>query len=447
MKIKPSLSVRQQQKLSPRLYQSLKILRPDAAALQELIRKELYENPVLEIPEPADFDTGSPPGPALWRDYEMAARQTGSRSMRTGRPAAGPAELAASPVTLADHLTLQLDLARLSPARRRLGLAIIGSLDGDGYLRDPLRDVARAGGGTAAETRKVLRIVQEFDPPGVAARNLEECLMIQLKQMGAGKTALAIAEKHLGQVARGASRDIARELGAPAGRVEKAIALIRSLSPSPGSLFDASPPAAAVIPDVFIQVSQGRVQVLANPELTPALKVNPIYKNMAGAAEAATRDFIKSRLASAGRLIRDVNKRRTTLIKVSRAIAKAQPAFFDSGPEYLKPLTLDRIAAALGVHPSTVSRAIMGKYMSTPFGVFEFSYFFSAGYAAAGGNLAASAIKKRLVSLIAGEDSRRPFSDQRLADLLKKEYISISRRTVAKYRQQAAILPASQRRK
>ncbi len=446
MKIKPSLTIRQQQKLSPRLYQSLKILRLDAAGLRELIRREIDENPVLEIPEPADLDIAPAPGRRLWRDYAAVAR-TGSRA---GVPASGtviPPELAASPLTLADHLTLQLDLKDLSPAARRLGLAIIGNLDDDGYLREAVRDVARAAGSNTAQAGKVLKLVQEFDPPGVAARSLEECLAIQLRQLGAGKTALRIAEKHLKQVARGASGEIARELGAQKDRVEKAIDLIRSLNPSPGSLFDAGPPAAVVIPDVFVQVSQGRVQVLANRELTPFLKVNLMYKKMAAGGEAATRDYIKSRLKNANEFIRDINKRRITMIKVARAIAEAQPGFFEHGPGHLKPLTLEQIADSLYVHPSTVSRAIVGKYMNTPFGVFELRYFFSAGYAAAGGSLASSAIKKRIAVLIADEDSRRPLSDQRLTDLLKKEEISISRRTVAKYRQQAAIPPASRRRR
>ncbi len=447
MKIKPVLSARQQLKLSPRLYQSLKVLRLDAAGLQELIQREIDENPVLEIPEPADFDMGRAPSRELWRDY-LAVQPPSSQGRRPQRAPLNPAELAANPVTLADHLTLQLDLKELPPAKRRLGLALIGSLDSDGYLRDSVSDIARSLSRPVAAVRQVLKVIQEFDPHGVAARNLEECLQIQLRQLGAGRTALKIAEKHLQQVARGATGEIARELGVPPARVEKAVALIRSLNPSPGSIFDASPPAAAVIPDVFVESRQGSVRALANRELLPPLRTSPMYKKMAASSgEAAIRDYIKLKLKNANQLIRDINRRRATVVKVARAIAEAQPGFFEQGPGCLRPLSLEDIATSLDVHPSTISRAILGKYMSTPFGIFELRYFFSSGYATAGGGLAASAIKKQISNMIAGEDSRRPLSDQQLAELLKKDQISISRRTVAKYRQQAAIPPASQRRR
>jgi RNA polymerase sigma-54 factor len=451
MEIKPTLSHRQQLVLSPRLYQSLKILRLSATELKELIQQELDENPTLELPEPSDFDLNEEaPGRELWEDY-MGAHRGEERTAGAHRQMPlNPTELTASPVTLADHLTLQLDLEKLTPEKRRVGLAIIGSLDDDGYLREPIEEIAHATGRPTSEVDEVLKIIQSFDPPGVAARSLEECLILQLKQMNASGVACRIVEGHLPEIARGALAKVARSLGVPVLQVERAVKLIRSLSPSPGSLFQTSPPAGAIIPDVYVRKVHGHIQVLANKELLPRLSISPFYKEIAsaaGPADSDTADYVKSKIKDANQLIKDVDQRRATITKVAKAIAEAQQEFFDRGPGYLKPLTLENIAARLDVHPSTISRAILGKYMNTPWGIFELKYFFSAGYVTGGGELSATAVKKRLSQLIADEDLRRPLSDQKLVEMLKKEGISISRRTVAKYREEAGIPPSWQRKR
>jgi RNA polymerase sigma-54 factor len=463
MDLKPTLktapAVSQQLVLSPRLYQSLRILRLGAHELQEVVQKELDENPTLEIPEPADYDLEATPSPEreLWEDYLGAHR--GERGGGDDSTAAA-VELAASPETLTDHLTLQLDLENLTDKQRRIGLAIIGSLDEDGYLREPVEELAHTVDLSATAIEKVLAVVQRFDPPGVAARNLEECLAIQLEQMDAGATAVRVAREFLPQVARGAVAEIAKSLGVTTGKIKRTIELIRKLTPSPGSLFDTSPPAAPVIPDVFARPDRGRVRILANRGIMPSLRLSRVYQQMAiaakdqaaggigkAAADPETARYIKEKLQEASRLIRDIDHRRTTVTKVARAIAESQPEFFRKGPGYLRPLGLEEIASRLEVHPSTVSRAILGKYMSTPYGVFEFRYFFSAGYATTGGEgLSATAVKQRLAGLVAQEDTRRPLSDQKLAGLLQENGLSISRRTVAKYREALGI-PASWERK
>ncbi|MFA5802656.1 MAG: RNA polymerase factor sigma-54 [Thermoleophilia bacterium] len=453
MNLKPVLTTApttsQQLVLSPRLYQSLSILRLGAFELQELIQKELDENPTLEIPEAADFEAepGQVSERELWDDYLGA-----NRGDRGGGNTATPGELTACAETLSEHLTLQLHLENLTDARRRIGLAIIGSLDEDGYLREPVEELAATINKPAAEIEDVLRIVQRFDPPGVAARNLEECLAIQLEQIGAGETAIRIVREFLPQVAHNAFGEIAKSLGVSNLKVRRAVEVIRSLCPSPGSLFDTSPPAAAVIPDVYARVDRGRIRILANREIVPSLKLSRLYQEMASKksdAEPATTAYIKDKLQEASRLIRDIDHRRTTVTKVARAIAEAQPEFFTQGPEHLRPLGLEKIAASLDVHPSTISRALLGKYMSTPHGIFEFRYFFSSGYAAAKGGegLAANAVKKRLAGIIAREDAQHPLSDQKLVGQLKENDISISRRTVAKYREQLGIAPSWERKK
>lgn len=457
MELKPALkaapSVSQQLVLSPRLYQSLSILRLGAPELQELIRKELIENPTLEIPEPSEMDQehGNIAERELWDDY-LGANRSGPRPYSGSSAGATAAELAASPVTLTEHLTLQLGLESLDERRRRIGLAIIGSLDEDGYLRVPLAELAGTIAEPVSEIEEVLALVQHFDPPGVAARNLAECLAIQLEQMVSGDTAVRIARNFLPEVARGAYPEIARALSVSTARVRHAVKLIRSLCPSPGSLFDTSPPASAIIPDVYARPDRGRVRVLANREILPSLRLSRLYKQMAEAGNGASTDkettrYVKEKIREASRLIRDIDHRRATVTKVARAITESQPDFFVKGPEHLRPLGLEEIAGRLEVHPSTVSRAILGKYMSTPYGIFEFRYFFSAGYATSfGAGLSATAVKKRLAGLITAEDSSHPLSDQKLVDQLSESGLSISRRTVAKYREALGI-PASWVRK
>lgn len=454
MELNHTLQTRQQLALSPRLYQSLKVLRLSAHELQDLIQHELDENPTLEIPEPADFDLGSGQGAEmdLWRDLAATARDEGAAPRRDPMRIA-LADLAASPVTLSDHLTLQLNLKQLREAERRTALAIIGSLDEDGYLREPVEEIAATIDRPVAAIGSALKTVQSFDPAGVAARSLEECLTIQLEQMGASALAKQIVRNYLPQVAKSAYGEIAKSLSVPVGRVERAVAVIRGLNPSPGSLFDTNPPAGAVIPDVFINRERGRVRVLANREILPSLHVSRLYRQMADSAgqvkaDAETIAYIKTKIREASRLIRDIDQRRTTVTKVARAIAEAQPEFFEKGSSYLRPLGLEEIAARLKVHPSTISRSILGKYMSTPYGIFEFRYFFSAGYSSCGaGGLASTAVKKRLQKMIEEEDRRRPLSDQKLAGLLKEDDIPISRRTVAKYREEMGIPPSWDRKK
>jgi len=460
MELKPTLKtapvVSQQLVLSPRLYQSLRILRLGAHELQEVVQKQLDENPTLEIPEPADYDLGTAATAdrELWEDYLGSNRSAGGARSQA---AATASEMTATPESLTDHLTLQLHLESMTEDERHIGLAIIGSLDEDGYLREPVEQLAHTVDRAPEEIEKVLAVVQRFDPPGVAARNLEECLAIQLEQIGAGETAIRIVHEFLPQVARGAYAEIAKSLGVTTTRVKKAVELIRQLSPSPGSLYDTSPPAATVIPDVYVRLDRGRVRILPNREIMPSLKLSRVYQELAAAGkdkvsgEAApdpeTLKYVKEKLQEASKLIRDVDQRRATVTRVARAIAEAQPDFFKKGPGYLRPLGLEEIAQRLGVHPSTVSRAILGKYMSTPYGVLEFRYFFAAGYETSGGEgLSATAVKKRLTELIAGEDHQRPLSDQKLADLLKEGGVDISRRTVAKYREAEGI-PASWERK
>lgn len=447
--LRQDTALRQQTALSPRLYQSMKILRLDARDLLDLIQRELEQNPALELPEPSAFDRTEalPAEQRLWQEQSRSQRQTVSRAAADDRVNA--TELTASPVTLADHLTLQLDMAELPPRQHRIGLVIIGSLDAEGYLRDPVDCIGAATGIASQDIESVLAVVQGFDPPGVAARSLEECLLIQLRQLNAGRLARDIVEHCLPEVARSAYAEIGRRLAVPAARVERAVATIRELNPSPGSLFDTSPPAAAVIPDVFTHRSGDEITLMVNQEILPPLKLSREYSKLGGdpaAAEAA--DWMKQKTREASRLIRDVRQRSRTISRVAAAIVTAQAEFFRRGPDHLRPLLVEDVARSLEVHPSTVSRAILGKYMNTPYGIYEFKYFFSSGYSAGDGReLAATAVKKKIGSLVRSEDTAKPLSDQKISALLAREQINISRRTVAKYRDELGILPSWQRKR
>ncbi len=451
MELNQTPAIRQQTVLAPQLYQGLKILQLNAAELKKLVQHELDENPLLEIPD--NYSTTAEPDPGfaerdMWRELAGANRNRRCNGER-GLSRTDAAELTASPKTLSDHLSIQLELQDMTAAQKKIGMAIIYSLDSDGYLREPLAEIAAVTGGTVEEVDTVLAQVQHFDPPGIAARDLQECLLNQMDQKDAEGLAGRIAQSYLQQIGRGSLAEVARSLSVSIARVERAVELIRSLCPAPGAIFDTSPPSGAVIPDVYIRKTDEGLAVLANREVTPCIKISRIYDSIPGSADAdlAAREFIAKKIESARQLIKDIDRRRLTVSSVARAIADAQPEFFSSGPDHIRPMKLDDIAAALDVNPSTVSRAIQGKFMSTPFGIFEFKYFFSCGYSStAGPELAATAIKRRLGRLIAEEDRRHPLSDQKLADSLREESIKISRRTVAKYREELCI-PASSQRK
>lgn len=426
----------------------LNVLRLNAVELRELIQEQLVENPAIELPDPGDTLGRAEAERALWDDYSRSSPE--GRGGAYGREDShDPVELAASPESLADHLSLQLDLEELTPAQRRIGAVIIGSLDGEGYLRESIDKLAELTATTATEVKAVLEVVQGFDPAGIAARDLGECLLMQMDADQASSLPGRIVRDCLPLLARGAHCEIAQALSAGSNEVKEAILLIRELNPSPGAAFDNAPSPAAVIPDVFIRIANGGPVVLANSRVTPSLSVSRACQRMAADPETGTveRRYIRERIRRATELIREVEQRRLTLTEVARAIAETQQEFFQSGPERLRPACLEDVATRLDVHISTVSRAIQGKFLSTAFGIFEFKYFFPSGCATADGrSLAAPAIKQYLGELIGSEDNARPLSDDKLCRMLSGSGIRISRRTVAKYREEMG-LPSSYERR
>jgi RNA polymerase sigma-54 factor len=446
MDLNPALSVSQRTILSPRLFQSLNVLRLDATEIMELVQRELTENPVLELPEPAGGIEESASERELWREYSLANR--GRVRTTKSDSTSNAVEATASPTTLAQHLGLQLELKDLPPLQRQVGITIINSLNDAGYLDVPLDQIAVAAGTTVEKVEEVLKIIQGFDPPGVAARDLCECLLNQMRERDRNGLPGRIVKECMPQLARGSFCAIARELSISLSQVEHAITLIRGLNPEPGDRFDYGTPAGAIIPDVFIRQSRDGWAVLANKEITPVLKLSRQCEVLAKSSEDdETYKYLRERRERAQRLIQDLRQRRHTITRVAEAIAEAQVGFFEHGSGCLKPMKLEDIALKLNVSVSTISRAIQGKYMSTPQGIYEFKYFFSSGLSGdSGSELASTAVKQHLKRIIAGEDNTCPLSDRKLADLLHRENIDISRRTVAKYREEMGVPPSCRRK-
>lgn len=446
MDLKSAPIVSQRTTLSPRLFQSLKVLQLDAAELMQMVQRELCENPLLELPEPDNQPNDNLLERELWHDYERVNRRL--RNITDSQRTINAVEAAASPETLGQHLRLQLGLADLPLSQEKAGIAIIDSLNDAGYLVEPLSRIAADTGLETKTAEHVLAIIQRFDPPGIAARNLGECLMNQMEERDRNGLPGRLVAEYLPELARGSLCAIARKLGVSPTQIEHALALIRRLDPEPGAAFDCGAPAAAIIPDVFIHRSHNGWAVLANRQITPTLKISRQCELLAREVDdVGTYRYLRERHERARRLISDLRQRRITITRVAKAIAEAQEDFFVHGDSHMRPMKLENIASALDVSVSTISRAVKGKYMSTPQGIFEFKYFFAGGlFVGDGEGLASTAVKQRLKQIIAGEDNSRPMSDQKLTECLRRQNIDISRRTVAKYREELGVPPSCQRK-
>jgi RNA polymerase sigma-54 factor len=337
------------------------------------------------------------------------------------------------------------------PRMLAIGDYLIGSLDESGYLTCDLEEVAHTFGVGVDEVDKVLELIQNFDPPGVGARNLQECLLLQLKYRGqADSIAAAIIRDHFDEFKQKKYVDIARKLRISVQDVQDQCKLISTLDPKPGLEVVAEDP-KYVIPDLIVDTIDGKYIVYLNDRNIPRLRVSQHYHDELmrevrdGDSEA--REFINARLKSAKWLIQTIEQRRRTMVKVMECIVRKQRDFFDKGTAFLRPLTLQQVASEINMHESTVSRVTTNKYVQTPRGVFELKFFFSSSLGTQdGGEVSAKSAKDKIRRIIEAETDRTPLSDQKIADMLKKEGLNIARRTVAKYREQLNILPARMRK-
>jgi len=327
---------------------------------------------------------------------------------------------------------------------------MIGNLAENGYLALSLDEVCQATGGAPEAAEAVLKKIQLFDPPGVAARDLRECLLIQLENLGLGASLAArIVSNHLAQLENRRFEKLARELGITVDDIVAASQVIASLEPQPARGFDEEE-IRTIIPDVSVEKISGEWVIFLNDEGLPRLRVSSFYRRLAGqqgAEEEKARQYLQEKVRAATWLIKSIHQRQQTLYRVTQSIFKFQQEFLEKGVSQLHPMVLKDVAEDIGMHESTVSRATANKYVHTPHGLFELKYFFQSGLRSGNGeDVASESVKDKIRGIVATEDPKKPFSDQHIAKLLSDDAIGIARRTVAKYREAMGILPSSRRR-
>jgi RNA polymerase sigma-54 factor len=357
--------------------------------------------------------------------------------------------------SLHDYLTWQLGLTPFSPLDRAIAALIVDAVDEDGYLRASLEDIQQSfelpQQPELDEVAAVLQRLQHFDPPGVAARDLRECLLLQLKQMPADtpwrSEALNLVEHYLELLGSRDYTQLMRKTKLERETLQQVMSLIQSLNPRPGNAIQ-SQPASYIVPDVFVKKVKGRWQVELNPEVAPRLRINTHYASLISQVHSKSdSDSMKSHLQEARWFIKSLKSRHETLLRVTRCIMEKQSAFLDYGEEAMKPLVLYDIASELEMHESTISRVTTQKYVHTPRGIFELKYFFSSHVNTdSGGECSSTAIRALIKKLIAAENTTKPLSDSKIADLLSNQGIQVARRTVAKYREAMSIPPSNERK-
>ncbi len=457
-----SAQLGQQQMLSPQMRQSLEILQATALELQQMVRHELESNPVLEeeVPEeevPAetegetDDDSEEAEESRQWEEdwgaFSGEGAQRGDADAEARR--LHFLEGVAPPETLAGHLEKQLGRLALDPVQRRIASLLVGNLDEDGYLAATPEEVADEAGAETAEVIGMLHLLQTLDPPGVGARDLSECLLLQLARRGEGQsTAARIAEKHLDLLGRKKFAEIASALRVGQDTVREAGALIAALNPKPGRAF-AGEAAPVLAPDVVIERVGDEFVVSLVRDSVPQLRISRAYRDLLGTAagQADVRHYLRDKIRGGKFLIKSIRQRQQTILAIAREIAVRQRAFLVEGVAALVPLTMAQVAEAVGVHETTVSRAIAGKTVATPQGAFEMKFFFTTGYRAAdGAEVSSTSVKDAIAALVRGEDPRRPLSDQQIVARLGSDGLAVARRTVAKYREALGILPSHLRK-
>jgi RNA polymerase sigma-54 factor len=354
-----------------------------------------------------------------------------------------------SPTTLVDHLRWQLTMDQSNPGLEEAIDSILGNLDENGYLTASLEEIAASGGGQLADLEKALPLVQECDPSGIAARDLRECLLIQLRGLNKeGTTAWKIVSDHLKLLQNRQYREIAKAIGEAVEKVEAALEIIRRLDPFPGQRYS-NAQARLIEPDVFIVKSGDEYVATVNEDDLPQLRLNPSYRRLLdrGNSTKEVRDYVKERYTSAMHLLKNIEQRKQTILRVCNAVIGRQRDFLDYGVDYLKPMMIKEVAEEIGVHPSTVSRAVASKYAHTPQGVYELRYFFSEAVSGpSGADLPLLILKRKVKKMIEQEDKNDPLTDDQITQILQSQGIMVNRRTVAKYRADMKIPSTHQRR-
>jgi RNA polymerase sigma-54 factor len=493
--LRQELRLRQQLVMTPQLQLSIKLLQFCRLEMVSMIQQEMTENPLLDEKQEFDgegstesfenaHDIPDAQPDALkklenglevdWKSSLESPYRQNTASYDAGEERVSAEERMSRTSTLADHLTWQLRLSSLNQDEQQIGDLIIGNLNQDGYLQKPLIEIASE---YLVEQRsveeqsniaqfnhlnwltvlfalqkanKVLRIVQEFDPTGVAARDLTECLLIQIKLLGRKDSILEkMVKHHLKDLETKKYKIIASVLNVSVEKVIEAALAISQLEPRPGRPFN-DRQTEYISPDIYVYSTEDEYRVVLNGDGLHRLRISPFYLRALydkNCSSKSTREYIRDKMRSAIWLIKSIYQRERTIKKVMESIIKFQKDFFDHGVDHLKPLILKDVAEDIEMHESTVSRVTSNKYVHTPHGIFELKYFFNPSISSVSGeNIASASVKNKIKELLAKEPPKKPYSDLKIASLLKNHNINIARRTIAKYREELGILPSSMRK-
>lgn len=474
------LTIEQAQKLvmTPELIQAIQILQFNTQELDNYVQEQVLVNPVLEQgqSEPEDRDRSKDESEYSrsekldaetgreeqrqdeildWKEYirnSSYGDESYGWSEKGGENKANEYEkYVTNDVTLPEHLMFQFQFAAKNKGCRHVGKYIIESLDENGYMTSTTEEISRATKVPESKVCEALEIIQGFDPAGVGARNIQECLEIQLRNRNALTEDMSrLIEDHLGDLADNRLSAVAKDMGMSVQEVQSMADVIRTLEPKPGRQFASEMTTKYVIPDVIVERVEDDYIVTINDNSVPRLSVSSYYKTLLHQADTDKQlaDYLAERVNSANWLIKSIEQRKQTIYNVVTAVVKYQKDFFDHGSKYLKTLTLKDIAEEVGIHESTVSRSINGKYLQCPRGVFEIKYFFSAGVSdSEGGGISSNSIKEFIREIVEKEDHKKPYSDQKMVEMFEKKGIAISRRTIAKYRDEMGILSSSKRKR
>lgn len=451
MRLGYELTIEQTQKLSmtPELIQAIQILQLNQQELAEYVENELLENPVLEIERAEDSNEVDLQSVVLrsaadeWRynQWEAAVDDDDEVTFE---------QYVSEECSLADYLMEQLHLSNLNERKMLIGRYIIEAIDDNGYLTATTEEIARLCHADVEKVEATLTFIQHFDPPGVGARDLKECMLIQLAAKGLLTEELEYIIMHkLEDLAEHRYGQIAKHLGMSAKQVQQMADVIKTLEPKPGRAFASREATRYVIPDILVEKVDGEYVAVSNDSSVPHLMVSSYYHHLNEEyRDEELQKYLNDRMNAALWLMKSIEQRKQTIHNVANAITRYQQEFFARGEQYLKPLTLHQIAQEIQVHESTVSRTINGKYLQSGQGIFEMKYFFTSGVEGEDGQgVSSNSVKAIIRELIAGEDSCHPLSDQEMAAILESKGIAISRRTVAKYRESMHILSSSKRRR
>ncbi len=460
MELKQQLRLSQQLVITPQLQQAIKLLQLSRLELLNTVKKEIETNPVLEDDSFQTIDSGRKKEEDqeredflkfFWEQYTQDGylKERGSQE-REEHGDTFLENISVKSSSLDDHLLWQLRFADMSQKEKQIAQFIIGNLNGDGYLVNTLEEIADQTNVNLQEVERVLQKIQEFDPPGIAARDLKECLLLQLKYFKIKNPLVeTIINDYLPFLEKRNLKGIANHLKVPIEKIREAVEIILHLEPKPGRQYS-DETVIYIIPDLYVYRVEDDFVITLNEEGFPNLRINTYYMKLMNQNNLPlkAREFIHEKLKSATWLIKSLYQRQKTLYRVATSIFEFQRPFLEKGVGYLRPLVLKDVARDLGLHESTVSRVTTNKYVQTPHGLFELKFFFNSGISAVSGDvLAAESIKAKIREIIASENPSKPYSDQKIASFLRKEGINIARRTVAKYREAIGILPSNQRKR